>query len=452
MHLVHLQSDLREEEFKMQKKRRKEWMLLLLTIVYQIAFTIQYLVVTKGNVTYPKWKKVDKILYYSNKSYAVTKLLLAAVAMVILIETIIVCYGIYKKAYTGVFSVAIGMLLFYGVILQSFFNKGNNLRRHMEFMAVGFLLMWLYYWFVRKKLSEKQIKMLAKMIALFLIISMAAVIFSIITKQSVNGAYGWINVDGMSVQPGEFMKVLMILFSSCCMQIEMKKKMKLEYLGLNLLAIITLVVSRDLGNASVLLANALVSSYFLFYDSYKKAFFGVSAALIAGGTVVGSLMSHVRSRFTECFHALENPGSQQYTSLMAIVKGGLRGLGADGNVTDATGIFAASTDLAANSLFAIFGGVTFLLIVVVLALLFANIFITPDLAPFQSMQAVLGITTIFVQAVLHIGGGLNILPLTGICLPFVSAGGSNMLASFMIVGGIMAGLVPEFIKQNQRGI
>lgn len=436
----------------MKNKIRKEILFLLLTILYQIGFTIHFLFVTGGMVTYPEWEKVGKVLYYKDQQYQSGKLIAAAVLLIIFIETSIVLFGIYKRTYTAVFGAAIGILLFYGVILQSFYNKGTNLKKQMLFIITGYAMMCLYYWIVRIKLTDSQIKVLAAVLAVLIWFSAMSVLILRILGKSTNGAYGWISVAGISIQPGEFMKVLLILFSSCCMRVELKRNMVLSYAGLHLFAIMTLVISRDLGNASVLLANGLISAFFIFFDEHKKSFLLASTVMVGGGVFICSAMPYVRRRFEACFHALESGSGQQYKSLMAIVKSGVHGFGADGNVTEVTGIFASSTDLAGNTIFALFGIVAFLMVIGAFILLFANVYFSPELSPFHSMQAVLGITTIFTQSILHIGGGLNVIPLTGTNLPLVSSGGSNMLAMFMMIGGVLAGLTPEFSKKHNKNV
>ena len=241
------------------------------------------------------------------------------------------------------------------------------------------------------------------------------------------------------------MKVLLILFSAFCYRARINKMLTIVYMGVSLGTVFVLVLSRDLGNAAILLLIWLISSWYLL--GWKAALcIGVTAA---GGTAAAVWkLAYVQERFRACFRALESGSGQQYNSLMAILKGGFRGIGPEGNTVAATSVTSSGTDLVFNVLFAVFGiaGVIFLIGLLLLQL--THLFMTPVISPFHYMLGVLGTVTFFFQYVLHIGGCLNVLPLTGICAPFLSYGGSNLICSFLIFGGILASFSPQFERRR----
>jgi len=426
----------------MNGKRNFELGIWGLTALSQIIFLATFLVKTRGSVGYADWKKVDGVLYYSTESYQATKWMTIAVLVVILFELSVTLWGIYSKTYLATFASCTGMLLYFGMFIQVFYNNGANLQKHVIFTLAGMVFMWGYYFLVRVKLSDQHGKLVMFALSALIVISLAAWFIGIITKSAKYGSYAWISIGGFSIQPGEFLKVLIILLSAWIYKYRNNKMMTRLYLLFCAAAVFVLVLAKDLGNAVVLLAICLVSSWFIFDKWYYTALAmsgGVGALLLAG-----KFVPYVRARFEACFHALESGSGQQYQSLMAILKNGLGGCGPAGEVVSATYITSSATDLTFNSFVAIYGIILAMILVLFVIVLFVQILITPVVSPFHYMLGILGVTTLFAQYIIHIGGNLNVIPLTGICMNFISTGGSNMLASFMILGGILSCLSPGF--------
>lgn len=427
---------------------RMEITLFFLTVMCQVAYMYTFLKKTGGSVQYADWSEKDGILYYTTKEYNATGLLAAGILLVVLIEAAITFYGIWKKCWLAVSAAAVGMLLFTGMIAQSFYDAGARLERQIVFAFLGAAAMCLYYGFVRVKLTEHQCAAVVAVLVLIILLNFLLALYGLLTGNTVNGSSGWVRIGALSIQPGEFMKVLLILFSAFCYRARINKMLTGAYMIISFGTVFVLVLSKDLGNAAVLLMIWIVSSWYLF--GWKMAF-------LIGGTAAGGvaaavwMLPYVQERFRACFRVLESGSGQQYNSLMAILKGGLSGLGADGNTVVATSVTSSGTDLVFNVLFAVFGisAVIFLLGLLLLQLM--HLFLTPVISPFHYILGVLGTVTLFSQYVLHIGGCLNVLPLTGICAPFLSYGGSNMICSFLIFGGILASFSPQF-ERNPRKI
>lgn len=426
----------------MESKKRLELTIWGITSISQIMFFLLFLFVTKGgNVDYAVWKTVNGTLYYSTQTYQAVKLLAMAVVVVISFELLLTIWGICSKSYLAGLASCVGMLMYFGMFTQVFYNAGDNLKKHILFTIIGMVVMTLYYFLIRVKFTKKQGIYIQSAIAVLIGSNLMAIIVNVILEKSTNGSYAWIKLGGISLQPGEFLKVLLILLSAWVYRYRDGKMTKM-YIAFCLLSVFTLVVARDLGNAVVLLAICLVGSWFI----YDKWIYTLLAFLmgLGGLFVAGRYLPYVRSRFEACFQALESGSGQQFNSLFSIVKSGFIGFGPAGTTVAATHVTSSATDYVFNTFVSIFGIVFALVFLLCLVGIFVQLLVTPVVSPFHYLLGILSGITIFCQYIVHISGNLNIAPLTGICLNWVSSGGSNMISSFMLLAGILACMSPGF--------
>ena len=120
----------------MKKMMRIDITVLMSAIIFQSCFLYAFLRKTKGLVQYADWREIDGTLYYTSAEYDATSLLIVAILLVVLIETAVTLYGIWRKSWLAVAAVAEGMLIFLGMILQSFYNGGERLERQIIFTAL----------------------------------------------------------------------------------------------------------------------------------------------------------------------------------------------------------------------------------------------------------------------------------------------------------------------------
>lgn len=439
----------------MKSRHKFELGILMITGIVQFLFFVMFLQQTEGTVAYAKWIEVDGNLFYSTETYQAGGLLFAGVITVVIFELTVTLWGIYSKSYLAVLATSSGMLLYIGMFMQMFYNEGQNLRKHILFTIAGMFLMWIYYFLVRVKLTERQGKYIMAAISGLVILNVVTITIGVISKifgvtsgAARYGSYAWFNIGGTSIQPGEILKVLIILLSAWVYKYRLDYRMTKLYLVFCGASVAVLVASRDLGNAVVLLAICLVSSWFIFDKWYLTA---IAMLVGMGGlALAGKYVDYVRSRFEACFHALESGSGQQYQSLMSILKNGLFGCGVSGDTVSATYITASATDFTFNAMVSIFGVLIAGALILFVMVLFTQLLTTPIVSPFHYLLGVLGVTTYFAQYIIHIGGNLNIIPLTGICMNFVSTGGSNMVGSFLILAGIMSCMSPGFATVNLR--
>lgn len=271
---------------------------------------------------------------------------------------------------------------------------------------------------------------------------------------TVNGSRLWVRLDlgsrTLSFQPGEAAKVLLVVFFASYLA-ERRKGLaemprSLGSIGLpeprQLLPVLlafgvsfaVLVYQRDLG-ASVLLFALFVV---LLYAATDRLSYLISGGfLIAGGaSAARSAFGHVQARVAAWLHPFDDftgGGFQVAQGIFALGDAGIfgTGLGAGSPYV----IPAAATDYIFVALVEETGLAGGFAVLAAFGLLFSvgfGIAIRSGDA-FRSLLA-LGITAVLViQTVLIIAGVLRLMPLTGITLPFVSYGGSSLLANMAIV-------------------
>ena len=164
-------------------------------------------------------------------------------------------------------------------------------------------------------------------------------------------------------------------------------------------------------------------------------------ALGFAGVIVLKLAPHALRRFTSWRHIWENPlttGYQQTRALMCIASGGLFGLGiGQGWMKN---LFAADSDMVFATLSEEWGLILPLLLVlcIVAIALFGARCAGIGRSSFYAIGACTAGTVLVVQTIFNVLGTLDVLPLTGVTLPFVSNGGSSMLCSWGLLAFIKA--------------
>ena len=277
--------------------------------------------------------------------------------------------------------------------------------------------------------------------------------------RSTNGAYLSIGVGSFNFQPAEFAKIAIVIFLASYLNdvrdVLVRGRVphiSLKHLGPLLaiwgLAMLMLVFIRDLGS-SVMFFGAFLALLYVATNRLSLVVPGL-VAFVGGAAILANNIPHVHERVQAWLHpftpALYNkPGGsyQLAQSLFAQADGGLFGRGFGQALLTQVGphgkpvpiVPAAHTDLIyaviVNEV-GLFGGVAVLLIGLLFA---ARGFKTATLATdgFAKLLAT-GLSAVFaIQIFVIVGGVTRVIPLTGVTLPFVSAGGSSVLANFVLL-------------------
>lgn len=260
---------------------------------------------------------------------------------------------------------------------------------------------------------------------------------------SSRGASRWIRLGPASFQPAEFLKLSLILYVASWAdthreQLRTIRQGLVPIMALFAVAtVLTIVMQRDMGTGIVLISAGL-AVYFM-SEVPIWIFSALVSSVIAGALLMVVIFPYRLARVATFFNHKDDLTGADYhinQALITLGSGGLLGRGL-GNSLQSYGYLPESTN---DSIFAIIGeqfGLWGTLSVVVLFTLLLwrctrIVLRAPD--RFARMVAA-GITTwITIQAFINIAAMLNIIPLTGIPLPFISFGGTSLLASMIAVG------------------
>jgi cell division protein FtsW (lipid II flippase) len=268
--------------------------------------------------------------------------------------------------------------------------------------------------------------------------------------QTVNGARLWVHVGGIQFQPGELAKIMLIVFLAGYLREkrEVLAQGRLKDFG-PLLAIwgaamLVLVETNDLGSG--LLYFGIFLSV-LYVATGRAWYAGAGLALfVAGSAAVYKAVPRVEERVSvwiDPWSHSHTSGYQIVQSLFSIGNGGFAGKGLGKGVFATTNghdlIPFLPTDFIYSALAQELGlvGASALLLVYMLFCLrgFRIAMLAQD--GFSKLLAV-GLTFGFaLQTFIIVGGVLRLIPLTGITLPFVSYGGSSVVANFVLLAGLL---------------
>ncbi len=281
---------------------------------------------------------------------------------------------------------------------------------------------------------------------------------------TVNGARLWVHVGSLRFQPGELAKIMLIIFLAAYMREkrEVLAQGRLKDWGpllvIWVLAILVLLETRDLGGGllyfGIFLAMLYVATARIAYVA------GGLGLFLVGAVGVWKVTPHVQDRVTIWLHPWTTnkvycPTSghfdlrqdcqsyQLVKSLYSIGYGGYGGTGlGKGTVANLNGkqiIPDLNTDFIYSALaqeLGLIGAAALLLVYMIFVLRGMRIALLAE-DGFSKLVAA-GLTFGFaLQTFIIVGGILRLIPLTGITLPFVSYGGSSVVANFLLLAGLL---------------
>jgi cell division protein FtsW (lipid II flippase) len=268
---------------------------------------------------------------------------------------------------------------------------------------------------------------------------------------TINGARIWVRVGGLSFQPSEMAKIALTIFFAGYLVVKRDALAvaRTRLLGIDvprgrdlgpilvawLVSVGVLVFEKDLGT-SLLFFGLFVA--LLYVATGRRGWVVIGTALfLAGSTAAYYAFSHVRVRVDVWLHPFADAGGAGYQvtqSLYGLANGGVLG----------TGIGQGTPDLVpyAKSDFIIAAvgeelGLTGLMALLVMYAILVERGLRTALAAKDVFGRLLACGLAFVmglQVFIVVGGVTNLIPLTGLTTPFLSAGGSSLIANWMVIG------------------
>lgn len=303
---------------------------------------------------------------------------------------------------------------------------------------------------------------------LVIILGMLGVVY--FTGRSTLGAARWLDIGPFRLQPAEFAKIVMVLFSGYYFGELGRKKItrnkRIIYLGVVSLVMFLTLIQPDNGSVIIMLLTMIIMYITLFYPE-KKARKILIALVLGSGAFLAVLFyffsnsdfgrdqnSHILTRFISWvnpFAEYETRGYQLSNSYIAISNGGSLGIGL-GNGTQKLGYLPdGHTDFIIASISEEFG----LLAVSCIAagyvfILWRMMRIAAVVQSQYGRIVVLGLTILFfAQAGWNLAGVSGVLPLKGLTAPFLSYGGSSLFMLFILFGIVQNIYIND--RQGRKG-
>ena len=286
----------------------------------------------------------------------------------------------------------------------------------------------------------------------------------------INGAYGWIKVGPITIQPAEYLKIIIIwyLAQRFSKQQDEIAVYDFQVLTLNqwlprafndwrfvlLVMIGSLAIFHDLGKAAILI---LVSLLMYTISGIAYRWFTTILGLLAGVSMISltairfigvekfskiPVFGYVAKRFSAFFNPfndLAGSGHQLANSYYAMVNGGWFGLGLGNSIEKRGYLPEAHTDFVFSIVIEEFGFVGASLILALLFFLILRIILVGIRArdPFNSMVAIGIGGMILIQVFVNIGGISGLIPSTGVTFPFLSQGGNSLLVLSVAIAFVL---------------
>ena len=324
------------------------------------------------------------------------------------------------------------MFLAIGFIFQTRLDFDTSVRQFfiLLFGTVAFLIFVFFC---------KRAKFLRNLTWIYCILGMALLLLVFVLANVTKGAKLALDFGFFSFQPMEFVKILFVMFVASAFHKANNTKTVIITAICAAIHVLIVVFCRDLGSALIL---AVIYVLMLYVATKKKMYLLIgTGGFLAAAFAAYHLFSHVRVRvqvWLDPWSDIDNKGYQIAQSLFAIGTGGWLGSGIFRGAPHT--IPVVSNDMIFSAIAEEMGGI-FAIILILLCLCFILMMLRVAIRVNNTFYKLLafGLATSYaVQVFLTIGGAIKFIPLTGVNLPFISSGGSSLLASMVFIGIIQA--------------
>lgn len=306
------------------------------------------------------------------------------------------------------------------------------IKRHLIYIIPSLAII-----FIVSNLDEDQLKKFS------LLLFLAAVVLTFLTLFfgcEIKGARRWISIGGFSIQPSEFAKPALAVLTAWMFANEKEDRrfngtlMAIIFL---LMIAVLLVLQPDIG---MLIVTVVVWGCQLFINGLPIVLLAIALICSAGGLALAYLfLPHVTTRVNKFLDPTAGDHYQINRSLEAFANGGIFGVGPGEGL-----VKRHLPDAHADFVFAVLGeefGFVFCVFVVFIIgfiVIYGMVKAMKEKDYFTSLASAGLLTQFGLQSFINMASTLHIIPTKGMTLPFISYGGSSMIAISIAVGMILA--------------
>ena len=319
-----------------------------------------------------------------------------------------------------------------GIMLNAFHDQKQA---YMQLIALvlGIMVYCFMLWFM--EIPDRVMKWRI----IIAILAIGALLLTLAIGKSLNGAKNWIIIGPISVQPSEFAKIALIFVGASTLDYLQTRKNLFGFILFIGVCIGIFFLMSDFGTALIFFVTFLVISFMRSGD-FKTVILAIAAALL-GVFLILTFKPYIAERFQAWTHVWEfadSAGYQQVRTFIYSASGGLFGVGLTRGYLQY--VFASESDLVFGLASEEMGLITALLMSITIGgfMIYARAVTTRSRSAFYSIAACTSGGLLVCQAALNIFGVTDILPLTGVTLPFVSYGGTSMIACWGLLSFIKA--------------
>jgi len=362
----------------------------------------------------------------------------------------------------------LGLIVVYSTTSASLIQEGKSAFQLVRNQG----LFWIVSLFLIALIYKLKLGFLKNERLLFIVMFVELVLLALarLVGIPINGAYGWIKVGPVTIQPAEYLKIIIIWYLAQRFSKQQDEIGVYDFQVLTqnqwfprafndwrfvlLIMIGSLAIFPDLGNATILL---LVSILMYTISGIAYRWFGTIIGLLIGAStlsltaikIIGvekfskiPVFGYVAKRFSAFFNPFDDvagAGHQLANSYYAMVNGGWFGLGLGNSIEKRGYLPEAHTDFVFSIVIEEFGFVGASLILALVFFLILRIILVGIRAkdPFNSMMAIGIGGMILVQVFVNIGGISGLIPSTGVTFPFLSQGGNSLLVLSVAIAFVL---------------